>query len=161
MPAWIPANVDGVAVRFRQSLSISCVNTKSELQDPKIFEKMEVEVIKEKIETPPISNEKTFSFVESMPSFPGGEAAMFKFINDNLKYPEEAKENKIEGKVFVSFIVDTDGSIQDVKVKRGIVSGCNEEAIRLVSSMPKWVPGKQNGKAVRVSFNLPVVFRLQ
>ncbi len=102
-----------------------------------------------------------FTVVEEQPAFPGGEEARIKFLQDNIKYPEEAKELGVQGKVFVTFVVEVDGSITDVKVLRGIGAGCDEEAIRVVKSMPKWVPGKQRGVPVRVQFNLPIKFTLQ
>ena len=102
-----------------------------------------------------------FTVVEEMPAFPGGEADMYKFITSNIKYPEEAKELGIQGKVFVNFVVEPDGSISGVKIMRGIGGGCDEEAIRVVKAMPKWIPGKQRGVPVRVYFNLPIKFTLQ
>ena len=102
-----------------------------------------------------------FTVVEEMPGFPGGEAEMYKFITTTIKYPEEAKELGIQGKVFVNFVVEPDGSISEVKLIRGIGGGCDEEAIRVVKAMPRWVPGKQRGVPVRVYFNLPIKFTLQ
>lgn len=102
-----------------------------------------------------------FTVVEEMPSFPGGTEALMSFLRANLKYPEQAKEVGVQGKVYVSFTVNEDGQIVNIVVLRGIGSGCDEEAIRVVSAMPKWEPGKQRGKAVRVQFNLPVKFTLQ
>jgi periplasmic protein TonB len=102
-----------------------------------------------------------FTVVEEQPSYPGGDDARVKFLQANIKYPEEAKELGTQGKVFVTFVVEVDGSITDVKVLRGIGAGCDEEAIRVVKSMPKWVPGKQRGVPVRVQFNLPIKFTLQ
>lgn len=102
-----------------------------------------------------------FTVVESMPEFPGGEAAMMSFIAKNIKYPSFARESGIQGRVFVNFVVEPTGLVSNVKILRGIGGGCDEEAIRVVQSMPKWTPGKQRGKAVRVSFNLPVRFTLQ
>ncbi|MDZ7742346.1 MAG: energy transducer TonB [Bacteroidota bacterium] len=102
-----------------------------------------------------------FSVVESMPEFPGGQTALFKFLQQNIDYPEIAKESGIQGRVFVTFVVETDGSVTDVRILRGIGGGCDEEALRVVKSMPKWNPGKQRGKPVRVQFNLPVKFTLQ
>ena len=99
--------------------------------------------------------------VEQMPEFPGGDKSLFQFIADNTKYPADAKEKGIKGRVFVNFIVEPDGSISDIKVLRGIGGGCDEEAVRVVESMPKWKPGMQNGEAVRVSYNVPVNFRLE
>lgn len=102
-----------------------------------------------------------FMVVESMPSFPGGEPALYKYLGENIKYPQMAKESGIQGRVFVTFVVERDGSVTDVRVLRGIGGGCDEEAIRVVKNMPKWTPGKQRGKAVRVQYNLPVKFTLQ
>lgn len=102
-----------------------------------------------------------FMVVESMPEFPGGEAALYKFLAENIKYPQMAKESGIQGRVFVTFVVERNGSVTDVRVLRGIGGGCDEEAIRVVQNMPKWTPGKQRGKAVRVQYNLPVKFTLQ
>jgi periplasmic protein TonB len=102
-----------------------------------------------------------FTVVEEMPGFPGGDAEMYKFITTTIKYPEEAKELGIQGKVFVNFVVEPDGSISDVRLIRGIGGGCDEEAIRVIKAMPKWIPGKQRGVPVRVYFNLPIKFTLQ
>jgi protein TonB len=102
-----------------------------------------------------------FMVVESMPSFPGGEPALYKYLGENIKYPQMAKESGIQGRVFVTFVVERDGTVTDVRVLRGIGGGCDEEAIRVVKNMPKWTPGKQRGKAVRVQYNLPVKFTLQ
>jgi protein TonB len=108
-----------------------------------------------------ISEQEIFTVVESMPEFPGGAAKMMEFIAKNIKYPPMARESGIQGRVFVNFVVEPDGRVSNVKVLRGIGGGCDEEAIRVVESMPKWTPGRQRGKAVRVSFNLPVRFTLQ
>lgn len=102
-----------------------------------------------------------FTVVEEEPaSFPGGEDEMYKFIAKNLQYPEEAKKKGIEGKVHVSFVVEVDGSITDVKVLRDIGGGCGEAAVRVVKSMPKWNPAKQNGEYVRMLMILPFSFML-
>jgi protein TonB len=84
-----------------------------------------------------------------------------RYLQESIKYPEEAKELGIQGRVFVTFVVEVDGSITDVRVLRGIGGGCDEEAVRVVKAMPKWVPGKQRGVPVRVQFNLPIKFTLQ
>lgn len=102
-----------------------------------------------------------FMVVESMPEFPGGEAALYKFLAENIKYPQMAKESGIQGRVFVTFVVERNGKVTDVRVLRGIGGGCDEEAIRVVQNMPSWAPGKQRGKSVRVQYNLPVKFTLQ
>jgi protein TonB len=95
-----------------------------------------------------------------MPEFATGQAAMFKYLSENIKYPAVARENAIEGTVYLGFIVDADGNITNVTVKRGVSGGCTEEAVRVVSGMPKWKPGKQQGRAVKVNFTLPVKFKL-
>ncbi|MFZ4462846.1 MAG: TonB family protein [Bacteroidales bacterium] len=104
---------------------------------------------------------KPFTIVEQMPEFPGGTESMMKFIASNVKYPSMAREMGISGNVFLSFVVNRSGEIKNVKVLRGIGGGCDEEAIRVVQSMPNWIPGKQNGKAVPVQFNLPIKFVLK
>ena len=104
---------------------------------------------------------KVFDIVEQMPSFPGGPAALMKFLSENIKYPVVAQENGVQGRVVVAFVVERDGSITDVHIARGVDPSLDKEAVRVVKSMPKWTPGKQNGSAVRVKFNVPVAFRLQ
>ena len=96
-----------------------------------------------------------------MPSFPGGNEALMKFLQENVKYPVVAQENGVQGRVVVSFVVERDGSITDVKVVRSVDPSLDKEATRVVKSMPHWIPGKQNGAAVRVKYNVPVSFRLQ
>lgn len=109
----------------------------------------------------PAKEEEPFTFVEQMPAFPGGETALFKFISENIKYPAIARENGISGPVYVQFVVSKSGEISKAKVVRGIGGGCNEEALRVVNMMPKWNPGKHNGRAVPVTFTLPIKFVLQ
>ena len=101
-----------------------------------------------------------FTVVESMPTFPGGDVARIKYLNENIQYPQMARESGIQGRVFVTFVVEKDGSVTDVRVLRGIGGGCDEEAVRVIKNMPKWVPGKQRGKPVRVQFNMPILFKL-
>lgn len=108
-----------------------------------------------------IVEEVPFIIVENMPTFPGGEKKMMEYVAKNVKYPQLAKEVGTQGRVFVSFVVEKDGSITNVTILRGIGSGCDEEAMRVVKSMPKWNPGLQCGRAVRVSCNLPINFKLQ
>lgn len=102
-----------------------------------------------------------FTIVEQMPSFPGGEAEMMKFIGSNLRYPVVAQESGIQGRVTVRFVVTKEGNIDQVEVVRGIDPSCDREAMRVVKSMPKWTPGRQNGKSVPVYFTLPILFRLK
>lgn len=112
------------------------------------------------VEEKPVE-EKPFVTVEQMPTFPGGEMEMQKYIANNLKYPVVAQESGIQGRVTVRFVVSKTGAIENVTVIRGIDPSCDKEAIRVVKSMPKWVPGKQNGLNVPVYFTLPIVFRLK
>lgn len=109
---------------------------------------------------PEVSN-KVFEVVEEMPHFPGGAAALQAFLSSNTKYPVVAQENGVQGRVTVSFVVERDGSITDVRVVRSVDPSLDREASRVVRSMPRWSPGKQNGSAVRVKYTVPVVFRLQ
>lgn len=105
--------------------------------------------------------EEIFVVVENQPEFPGGQAAMMKFLSENIKYPVIAQENGIQGRVICNFVVERDGSITDVQVVRGVDPSLDKEAVRVIQSMPRWKPGMQRGKPVRVRFTLPVVFRLQ
>lgn len=104
---------------------------------------------------------KIFDVVEVMPSFPGGNSALMEYLNSSIKYPVVAQENGVQGRVVISFVVERDGSITDVQVARSVDPSLDKEAMRVVRQMPKWNPGKQNGAAVRVKYNLPVAFRLQ
>jgi len=104
---------------------------------------------------------KPYTIVEQMPEFPGGEAALKKYLNTAIKYPRIATENGVQGKVFVNFVVDKNGSISTVKVLRGVDSALDAEAVRVIKAMPKWIPGKQNGETVRVSYTIPINFVLQ
>ena len=108
-----------------------------------------------------VQEEEIFTVVENEPEFPGGMEALYKYLGENIKYPQVAKDNNITGRVYVTFVVEKDGTIANPRVLRDIGGGCGQEAIRVVKSMPKWKAGKQRGKAVRVQFNLPVSFNLQ
>lgn len=105
-------------------------------------------------------NNMVYDVVEVMPQFPGGQIAMLKYIMENIKYPKQIMEEGIQGRVTVSFIVEKDGRVSNVRLLRSVQPSLDKEAIRVVKSMPKWTPGKQNGKPVRVRFNLPVMFKL-
>ncbi len=107
-----------------------------------------------------VDEEVIFTVVEDQPEFPGGEAARQKFLEDNLRYPQMAREAGIQGTVFITFVVERDGSVTDVRILRGIGGGCDEEAVRVVRMMPRWEPGRQRGQPVRVQFNMPIRFRL-
>ena len=105
-------------------------------------------------------NQKVFDTVEQMPEYPGGMPALIEFLQTNMKYPEDAQKQKVEGRVMVMFVVEKDGSITDVKVARNVFPSLDEEAVRVVNAMPKWTPGKEKGKPVRVQYTLPISFRL-
>lgn len=105
-------------------------------------------------------NDMVFDVVEVMPQYPGGQIAMLKYLMENIKYPEQAMKEGIQGRVTVRFIVEKDGSISDVRPILSVHPLLNKEAVRVVESMPKWTPGKHNGKPVRVRFNVPVMFKL-
>ena len=115
-----------------------------------------VEIVEEQVTV----EEVIFQVVEDEPEFPGGMEALYKYLGESIKYPALAKENNIEGRVYVTFVVEKDGSIANPRILRDIGGGCGQEAIRVVKVMPKWKPGKQRGKNVRVQFNLPVSFKL-
>lgn len=102
-----------------------------------------------------------FVVVEQQPEFPGGVDALRTFLNKNLAYPRQAASAGVAGRVYISFVVNTDGSLTDVQVLKGIGFGCDEEATRVVQKMPRWRPGKQSGRAVRVKYNLPISFTLE
>lgn len=120
----------------------------------------EVKSIEKTIVELPEEDNTAFITVEVQPSFIGGNSEMYKFLGKNLKYPSAAQRANIQGKVFLSFIVEKDGSITDIETMKGIGFGCDEEAMRVVKLMPKWIAGKQNGRNVRVKFTIPVFFRL-
>ena len=112
-------------------------------------------------EPPKEEENKVFDVVEEQPSFPGGQGALMQWLSDNIKYPVIAAENGVQGRVIVQFVVSKTGSISDVKVVRGVDPSLDREAVRVVSQMPKWTPGRQNGTTVNVRYTLPVTFRLQ
>ncbi len=150
-----------------QTTLINIVEDNVEIKDD--F-KVDVDVdLKTQIETyvPPVSQEEQveeheiFIVVEDAPNYPGGEVARIKFLQENIRYPQMARESGIQGTVFLQFVVERDGSVTDIKVLRGIGGGCDEEAIRVLKLMPKWNPGKQRGRPVRVQFTMPIRFTLQ
>ena len=107
------------------------------------------------------SQGKAYDVVEEMPSFPGGQGALMSYLNNHVEYPAVAQENGVQGRVIISFIVEADGRIGEVEVARSVDPSLDSEAVRVVKSMPRWNPGKQNGKYVRVKYTVPIVFRLQ
>jgi TonB family protein len=143
MPDWIPASRNGKNISLYQTIDINfgimCIAVRETKED--------IEV--------------NYKYVEKMAEFPGGENEAFRYIHNNIKYPVIAMENGIQGKVIVGFSVEKDGSITDVIVLRGIDAICDKEAVRVVKSMPKWIPARQNGRYVKVSYSLPVLFKLE
>ncbi len=108
-----------------------------------------------------VKEAEIFTIVESMPEYPGGVEKLAEYLANNIKYPQLARETGTQGKVFVNFVVEPNGDVSNVKVLRGIGGGCDEEAVRVIKNMPNWKPGKQRGKAVRVSYMVPVNFVLK
>jgi len=144
-------------MKLRHSLSVLAA-----LFAPTLFAQTEtitVEPIRVEIEEQ--DPDAVFVIAEEMPTFPGGQEAMMKFIGSKIRYPQEAADGVIQGTVYVTFVVERDGSIGEAKVLRGLGGGCSEEALRVVKSMPLWKPGMQGGKLVRTSYNLPIRFKLQ
>lgn len=137
------------------SNGILFINTKEYVKNG---EKKVVEVVVKAKK--PEEAEKPLDVVEEMPKFPGGDAAMMEFLRNTVKYPEEAEENGIQGRVVVQFIIEKDGSISGAEVIKKVNEHLDAEALRVIGEMPKWTPGKQKGEAVRVKFTLPVTFRL-
>lgn len=107
------------------------------------------------------SNQSVYDQVEQMPEFPGGMPAMIEFLQTNLKYPKDAIKQQVGGRVMVMFVVETDGTLSNVRVARKVFPSLDSEAVRVVKTMPKWKPGKEKGRPVRVNFTLPVVFSLK
>ena len=132
--------------------------------DVKGNDEAEGEVLKAKeviADEPKVEEQKVFDVVEQMHEFPGGQAALLKWISEHIKYPAVAEENGIQGRVVATFVVERDGSVTDVQIARSIDPSLDKEAIRVLKQMPKWIPGKQNGSAVRVKYTVPVTFKLQ
>lgn len=142
--------------------AFSAVHAQEEAPDIRLLPVTDEPVIMGPAATPQIpDSNQVLIVVEEMPSFPGGIPALFAFVSQELRYPEEARKKRVEGKVLMMFVVERDGSISDIKVIRGIGSGCDQEAVRVVQQMPPWKPGQHGGKPMRVQYSLPVTFKLQ
>jgi protein TonB len=128
--------------------------------DTEVEVEEEVEIVEVEEEEEP-EEAPVFFIVEEMPKFPGGQGELQKYIAKSIKYPEIAKENNIQGRVYVNFVVNDKGEVEKVKVVRGVDPSLDKEAIRVIKSLPKWKPGKQRGKAVKVSMSLPINFKLR
>jgi protein TonB len=156
--------------KVQQTQIIEVANDQEIEQDIKV--NLDIEVNEETkvaaapvvVQQAPVEDEEAqqiFTIVENQPEPEGGMTAFYKFIGENLKYPNLARRNNIEGRVFVKFVVEKDGSLTDVQVLKGIGGGCDEEAVRVIKLAPKWKPGKQRGRPVRVQMILPIVFKLE
>lgn len=108
-----------------------------------------------------LANEPVFTVVDQQPEFPGGVQAMYTFFGQNIRYPAEASKQNIQGKVFLTFVIGSDGKVRKVEVLKGVHSSVDAEAMRVINTMPKWTPGKKDGKNVAVQFNLPISFLLE
>ena len=152
-----PVVVDSIKVEEQTQLMIS------DEQVATTVNKEAVEVVEQKQEEvePEQKEEEVFVVVEEMPEFPGGVTALRKYLAESVKYPVIAQENGIQGKVYVNFVVNKDGSVSNAKVARGVDPSLDQEALRVVSTLPKWKPGKQRGQPVRVSYTVPINFQLQ
>ncbi|MBM78558.1 MAG: energy transducer TonB [Crocinitomicaceae bacterium] len=133
---------------------------REETQEIIIEQEAEVVIVVEEEEDEGPVVEEIFDVVEEMPEFPGGAAKLYEYLGKNIKYPEMAKENGIQGKVFVKFTVMSDGKIKNVEVVRGVHKTLDNEALKVVKEMPKWTPGKQRGKAVNCNFTIPIKFKI-
>ena len=122
---------------------------------------VEIKYVPVAVEEEEPEEQTIFEVVENMPDFPGGQAALMQYLAKNIKYPTIAQENGTQGRVIVQFVVNKDGSIVDAKVVRSVDPYLDKEALRVINTMPKWKPGMQRGKPVRVKFTVPVMFRLQ
>ena len=181
MPRWIPGKQNGNAVPVYFTLPVVFKLSKTYPGDyeyhgntsmTQVYDRLEnrgetisTEIVElKKEDTEPgviaIEDERPYDAVEQMPTFPGGEAELMKFIRENLKYPLSAQKEGIQGRVILRFVVSKTGSIENITILRSLEPACDEEAIRLIKSMPRWIPGKQNGNAVPVYYTLPVVFKL-
>jgi len=132
-----------------------------EIEDTEMDEETEVDFSDVAVEEEEEEDAPVFFIVEEMPEFPGGEAALHKYIAQSIKYPVIAQENGIQGRVYVSFVINQKGEVTDIKIARGVDPALDKEAMRVISKMPKWKPGKQRGKPVKVSFTVPINFVLQ
>jgi len=150
----------------KQTTQLEIVEDDVEVEDIEINAEVDqTEVIEDyvpvEVEEEEVVEAEVFTIVEEMPAYPGGDQKLYEYLGKNIKYPQIARETGVQGRVFVNFVVEPDGSVSNVKVMRGIGGGCDEEAMRVIKTMPKWKPGKQRGKAVRVTYTIPVVFKLQ
>ncbi len=146
LPKWKPGKEKGKAVKVKFTVPINFALNE---EDNRHMQKEDG------------TDTQVFRIVEDMPEFPGGKQALMKFIAQNVNYPEVAQKDSIQGKVFVSFVVEKNGNVSNTRIARGVHPSLDKEALRVISEMPQWKPGKQRGKAVNVEFTLPIKFALK
>ena len=144
---------------MKSKVSISVFDVLNGSEDGEVLKAKQM-LVNEPVK-PKVEEYKVFEVVEQMPSFPGGDVALMQYLSKNIKYPPVAEEMGIQGRVICTFVVERDGSVSDIRIARSVDPSLDKEAIRVVSGMPKWIPGRQNGQMVRVKYTLPVTFRLQ
>jgi TonB family protein len=160
MPNWTPAIKDTETVAVTTTQVIQFPLDGVAIISKNMNSKAETENVKAPKPIPIQDNEdRIYTFAEQKPEFPGGEKALTAYLKKNVNMPEMAKKNGEQGKVFITFVVEKDGSLSNPKVLRGIGNGCDDEAVRVVKNMPKWLPGKQNGQTIRVQYTLPIIFK--
>lgn len=163
-PAQVPAQLKYVEPKVVDDSTKLTYLMIADFAKDSVMDEAVVEHIDSVVYSPPVTDTpeepEPFLFVEEQPVFPGGKTALLKYLAEHTIYPPEAIENNIQGKVFVRFVVSSDGSVKRAEVTRGLHPALDAEALRVVSSMPVWTPGKQNGKAVPVWFNVPVTFTI-
>ena len=155
-PVEVPKQTTQLEI-VQDDVEVEDIDINAEVEQNEVIE----DYVPDEVEEEEVVEHEIFQIVEEMPDFPGGTAKLAEYLQKNIKYPQMARESGIQGRVFVNFVVEPDGSVSNVKVLRSLGGGCDEEAMRVVKSMPKWKPGKQRGKPVRVSYILPVNFKLQ
>lgn len=164
MPRWMPGQQSNQAVAARVELPIRFIVPAPPIEPaakPASKEATNPLPNNTGLQNPTKDSTPVYKVVERMPSFTLGQAALLQYLDQNIEYPKIAKENGVQGMVVVQMIVEIDGSLSNVHVVKGIGAGCDEEAMRVVKLMPKWIPGMQRGKTVRVQFNLPIRFKLE
>lgn len=163
-PSWVAVNSQGETFVMGPPAPLEPVKAaepRVEEAAPLPFEAVEEAGVMEEMGQNPTSSEEVVAFVEKQPTFPGGDQALYNYLAKNLQYPKLARKNGIQGKVVVSFVVEKDGSLSDLRILRDCGGDCGKEAMRLIRAMPKWIPGMQNGQVVQVRYTLPVTFRFE
>lgn len=155
-----PASTTIINIVDNDAIVNDDISIDAEADENTQMEEYKAPVVATQVVEEEVAEAEIFTVVEEAPSYPGGDEARIRFLQENIKYPQMARESGIQGTVYVTFVVEKNGSVTDVKVLRGIGGGCDEEAIRVIQAMPPWNAGKQRGKPVRVQFNMPIKFTL-